>query len=166
MRFSMRPVQKHEKEILRNLLEKYNYEFSQYTREDVNALGLYDYNWLDCYWTEPARFAFFLYAGDALAGFAMVNDYDENGLGTRWSMAEFFVVYKYRRQGLGRWAANALFTRFPGSWQLMCHPHNEVSCRFWEEVVRLRTGGNFRLLSPAASMYPDGTPGNVFVFSV
>ena len=29
------PVKKEEKEILRNLLEKYNYEFSQYDKRDV-----------------------------------------------------------------------------------------------------------------------------------
>lgn len=30
-----------DKEILRNLLEKYDYEFSQWDNRDVNRLGLY-----------------------------------------------------------------------------------------------------------------------------
>lgn len=47
-----------EKEILRNLLEKYDYEFSQYDQRDVNHLGLYGYDYLDYYWTEEGRHAF------------------------------------------------------------------------------------------------------------
>ena len=36
-------VLKEEKEILRNLLEKYGYELSQYFNNDVNDLGLYGF---------------------------------------------------------------------------------------------------------------------------
>ena len=55
MKIDMVPVGKDEKEILRNLLEKYDYEFSQYNLRDVNPLGLYGYNYLDNYWTEENR---------------------------------------------------------------------------------------------------------------
>lgn len=37
--FELRRVRKEQKEILRNLLEKYDYEFSQWTLLDVNELG-------------------------------------------------------------------------------------------------------------------------------
>ena len=68
MNFELVPVKEEEKEILRNLLEKYLYEFSQYELEDVNPLGLYGYSYLDCYWTEEGRWAFFLKADGRLAG--------------------------------------------------------------------------------------------------
>ena len=38
MEIAITPVKLEEKEILRNLLEKYNYEFSQYDNEEVNSL--------------------------------------------------------------------------------------------------------------------------------
>jgi hypothetical protein len=57
--FELVPVQNGEKQILANLLEKYNYEFSQYDSRDVNKLGLYGYDYLDSYWTKPDHFAFF-----------------------------------------------------------------------------------------------------------
>jgi Predicted acetyltransferase len=65
------PVKKEEKEILRNLLEKYNYEFSQYNGLDINNLGLYGYDYLDSYWTEENRFPFFIKINNKLAGFIM-----------------------------------------------------------------------------------------------
>ena len=43
MKIELTPVDVSEKEILRNLLEKYDYEFSQYDQRDVNHLGLYGY---------------------------------------------------------------------------------------------------------------------------
>ena len=41
MKLKLVPIQEEEKEILRNLLEKYLYEFSQYDGGTVNALWLY-----------------------------------------------------------------------------------------------------------------------------
>jgi len=51
MDISIELVKKDEKEILKNLLEKYCYEFSQYNEKDVNNLGLYGYDYFD--WTLP-----------------------------------------------------------------------------------------------------------------
>ena len=163
MNFEMIPVREEEKEILRNLLEKYNYEFSQYDRCDVNALGLYGYGYLDNYWTEKNRWAFFLKVDGRLAGFAMVNDYPE-AAETKYNMAEFFVMLKYRRCGLGKWAAFQLFDRFRGTWQLKRHPGNLPSVGFWDRVIGEYTGGAFRMEKRADLAYPDGTPGDVFFF--
>lgn len=167
MEFELVPVTAGEKEILRNLLEKYNYEFSQYDGCDINPLGLYGYSYLDHYWTEENRWAFFFKADGKLAGFAMVNDYPEVEK-TDYSMAEFFVLYKYRRCGLGKWAAFELFRKFQGTWQLKRHPKNVPSVHFWDKVVAEYTNGSFRLersCPKKAALYPDGTPGDVFLFS-
>ena len=60
MQVRLRQIGVDEKEILRNLLEKYDYEFSQWDQRDVNALGLYGYGYLDNYWTEEKRYTFFI----------------------------------------------------------------------------------------------------------
>jgi len=165
MKFEIVSVKEDEKEILRNLLEKYLYEFSQFELEDVNPLGLYGYSYLDCYWTEDGRWAFFLKADGKLAGFAMVNNYPEAGK-TDYCMSEFFVMHKYRRCGLGKWAAFQLFDRFKGTWQLKRHPKNLPSVAFWDRVVGEYTQGSFHLESMGGKIaYSDGTPGDVFFFS-
>lgn len=163
MNFEIVPVQEDEKEILRNLMEKYLYEFSQYELCDVNPLGLYGYSYLDAYWTEEGRWAFFLKAEGQLAGFAMVNDYPEAGK-TDYCMSEFFVMYKYRRCGLGTWAVQQLFERFKGTWQLKYHPGNLPSVNFWNRVVDSWTQGSFRSETRPDVPYPDGTPGVVLFF--
>lgn len=163
MNFELTPAAEDQKEVLRILLEKYLYEFSQYDLCEVNPLGLFGYSHLDHYWTEKGRWAFFLKADGKLAGFAMVNHHPEAAV-TDYNMAEFFVMYKYRRRGLGKWAAEQLFRRFQGSWQLKLHPKNLPSVGFWSAVVGGYTGGNYRLESRPDVVYPDGTPGDVFFF--
>lgn len=168
MRTELVPVAEDEKEILRNLLEKYHYEFSQYTLEDVNSLGLYGYSYLDNYWTEERRWAFFIKAEGRLAGFAMVNDYPEApDRETDYVLSEFFVLYKYRRRGVGRCAAFSVFDRFPGRWQLKRHPHNLPSAAFWDRVISEYTGGsgNYRLVEAYPhTEYPDGSLGDIYFF--
>lgn len=166
MDFTLEPVPAEQKEVLRNLLEKYDYEFSQYDNRDVNPLGLYGYSYLDNYWTEEGRWAFFLKADGRLAGFAMVNDYPEAGEPLDYCMSEFFVLYKYRRCGLGKWAAFQLFDRFKGKWQLKRTPKNEGSVHFWDKVVASYTNGRFTLERGRADIaYDDGTPADLFTFS-
>lgn len=164
-KLELRQVKMEEKEILRNLLEKYDYEFSKYDQRDVNSLGLYGYEYLDHYWTEENRWAFFILVEGKLAGFVMINDYPDVISDTDYSMAEFFVMYKYRRGGVGRFAALEALNRFRGKWQVKRHPTNQDSVRFWNTIIDEYTKGNYELVEnhPEAE-YDDGTLGDVFLF--
>lgn len=165
MHVDLIPVDLNKKEILRNLLEKYDYEFSQYDNRDVNELGLYGYDYLDHYWTEKDRRAFFIYVNQKLAGFVMVNTHPEIEEKTDYTLAEFFVMHKYRGYGVGRTAAFKVFDMFSGQWQLKRHPKNVGSVHFWNKVIHEYTRGNYRYMQahPQAE-YDDGSLGDVFVF--
>ncbi len=161
----LKRVNAEDKEILRNLLEKYDYEFSQWDNRDVNKLGLYGYDYLDCYWTEEKRWAYFIEVDEKLAGFIMINNYPEADEETDYSLAEFFVLYKYRRCGIGKFAAIKVFDMFHGKWQLKRHPKNIASVHFWDSVVSEYTKGKYQLVeSYPNSEYNDGTLGDIFFF--
>lgn len=166
MNITIDPVSLDEKEILRNLLEKYDYEFSQYDNRDVNPLGLYGYDWLDCYWTEEGRYPFFMRVDGKLAGFAMVGNHMEVFKEAQYCMSEFCVLYKYRRMGVGGYAAKTIFDQFPGIWELKRHPKNLGSVYFWDHVIESYTGGNYTCIKGCPdNVYDDGTPADVFCFS-
>lgn len=159
-------VEVKDKEILRNLLEKYDYEFSQWDNRDVNGLGLYGYIYLDCYWTEEKRWAFFIKVDDKLAGFVMVRSIQEAEEETVFSMSEFFVMYKYRRSGVGKYAAMKTFDMFQGKWQLKRHPKNTASVYFWNKIISDYTKGEYRLVEGYPnSEYDDGTLADIFFFT-
>jgi len=130
-------VQEEEKLILSHLLELYEYDFSDFEGTDVNSLGLYGYSYLDYYWTEKNRFPYFIKVDGVLAGFVMVCGFcyvskDPETL----SLSEFFVLKKYRKQGIGKTAAINVFKKHPGKWELCVHPNNPVSHKFWDSVVK------------------------------
>jgi predicted acetyltransferase len=166
MTTELRKVPYEEKEILLNLLEKYNYEFSQYEPDDVNELGLYGYKYFDLYWTEENRHPFFILVDGRLAGFVLVNtNHLADGDLANHSISEFFVMYKYRRMGVGRFAAFTVFDMFPGKWQLKRHPKNIPSVHFWNKTVDDYTHGNYRLIeSYEGYIYRDGSRSDMFLF--
>ena len=165
MNISIVPVSKDEKEILRNLLEKYDYEFSQYHKRDVNDLGLYGYDYLDSYWTEKNRFPYFIKIDNKLAGFIMVDDYPIINLETNYTMANFFVLYKYRKRGIGTYAVKSIFDTYKGKWGLMYHPQNIPSKYFWHKVVKEYTNGKYEIIKDnKEANYEDGTIAEILVF--
>ncbi len=165
MIITIEPVKKEEKEILKNLLEKYDYEFSQYDNRDVNNLGLYGYDYLDNYWTEENRYPYFIKADGKLTGFVMVNDYPEIKIDTDYSISEFFVMYKYRRCGIGKYAVRYILDTYKGKWQLTYHPKNKISQEFWNKTIEEYTNGKYeKIENNPEALYEDGTIGHVLIF--
>ena len=167
MKVTLREVELESREILANLLEKYCYEFSQYEKNDVNKLGLYGYQYLDCYWWEgEKRWAYFIEADGNLAGFIMICDYPEvEDRKTDFVISEFFVMYKYRRKGIGKQALFMTLDLHRGTWQLKRHPGNENSVYFWDSAICEYTNGEYDLIEAyPGTEYGDGTLADVFFF--
>lgn len=159
------PVTVDEKEILKNLLEKYNFEFSEWDKRDVNDLGLYGYKYLDHYWTEKERYAYFIKADGKLAGFAMINAYADTDEPVDHGIAEFCIMPKYRRMGVGKAALFQILDRIHGKWHLKMHPRNIGAKSFWINAISEYTKGNYRLCeSVSGTEFDDGTPEDQIFF--
>ena len=163
MNVELRPVPLAEKDTLNNLLEKYNYEFSQYDKIPFGADGLYHYWPLEAYWTEANRAAYFIMVEGVLAGFALINAHPECDHPLDWAVAEFFVAYPYRRSGVGSAVMAEIFQRHRGVWHIKYHPANTVSAVFWNGIARKHASGEVKKLRGTEDYY-DGTPAEVLVF--
>jgi len=175
LKIEVTAVKHEEKEILLNLMEKYEYELSQYFHyNEVNELGLYDlgnFDYVDSFYHKNAkRWVFFIKVDGKLAGFAMIHS-DNFYLESRkadFIMADFFVMYKYRGMGVGKFAVNYLFDKFKGLWQLTVCNRNTNAVLFWLKVIGDYTEGKFELL-PSEGVDEDN-PGDeknfrVFLYS-
>ena len=89
------PAQEQDRDALRQLIELYAYDFSEFNGTEIGDDGRYGYRYFDAYWTEPERHPFLFRVDGHLAGFALVRAGDPH------DMAEFFVMRKYRRSGWG-----------------------------------------------------------------
>lgn len=132
-----------DKPVLRNLMELYMHDFSELTGGDVGDHGLFGYRYLDHYWTEPDRHPFMIRVGGKLAGFVLVRTRRRGDGVAESSIAEFFVMRKYRRRGVGRIAARRVFAMFPGRWAVMQLSDNTAAQGFWRNVIADYTGGEF-----------------------
>jgi len=145
MNIEISPATITERPILRNLMELYQYDFSEFDGADLSSLGYYDYPYFDHYWVDPERMPFLVRVDGNLAGFALVARFNYlTGLKDNWVMAEFFVLRKYRRQGVGEHVARFIFDQFPGEWQVGQITENQAAAAFWRKVIARYTHENFR----------------------
>jgi predicted acetyltransferase len=87
-------------------------------------------------------------------GFALVNQAPSPhvGRGMDFRMAEFFVLRRHRRDGIGRRAVVALFDRFRGKWEITELPRNTAAIAFWRRVVGAYGGGRYEETSNASEV--------------
>lgn len=122
--------------IMANLLELYAHDFSEFHPIDLGENGRYGYHDLPLYWSEPDRHPFFLKFRQKLAGFAFVKRGSEIAKDQRtWDMAEFFVLRRYRRCGVGTEAARQVWSRLPGRWEIRVMESNKAGYQFWARTI-------------------------------
>ena len=129
-----------DKFIIRNLMEMYRHDLSEFNYEDVGQHGFFGYMYLDHYWTEADRLPFIIKVSGKLAGFVLVRTIEED----THSIAEFFIMRKYRRQGIGQTVACRVFDMFPGKWKVAQEGGNVPAQVFWRKVISDYTDGNYR----------------------
>jgi predicted acetyltransferase len=137
-----------DKPVIRTMLQLYLHDFSEFQGWDLNEHGLFYYPYLDQYWVEEGRHPFIIRVNGKLAGFVLVNRHTCTQ-GAEHSIAEFFVLRKYRRRGVGRMAAHLVFDAFPGGWEVGQTRENVAAQSFWRAVIGEYTGGRYH-------EYPDG----------
>jgi len=115
--------------VVRRLLQFYHYDFSEFDGTDVDTRGEFLHRYFDEYWTEPDRNAYLFRVSGAWAGLALVFT------GLPHDVAEFFVMRKYRRRGVGAEAAAQLFARFPGEWTVRQQLTNPAASAFWRKAI-------------------------------
>ncbi len=65
-------------------------------------------------------------------------------------IAEFLILPKYRRRGIGTSAARAIFAKYPGAWVIKEVPGNDDAVNFWRQAIpvafseTIEPGGTFQ----------------------
>jgi predicted acetyltransferase len=129
-----------DKPIVARLVQFYLHDFSEFAAigspyGDTDAQGAFKMENFDTYWSEPGRIALLLRVEGQLAGFALINQWSPSGEGVDHSIAEFFVMRKYRRLGIGRRAAQEILRRYPGIWEINVAHYNAPAQEFWRRAL-------------------------------
>ncbi len=89
---------------------------------------------------EEGWFPLLIRADRRLAGFAVVSPWSALDRPLDRSVAEFFVLRKYRRARVGMRAGKLIFERFPGRWEVPVASYNRPALPFWRKTVRVSIG--------------------------
>ncbi len=123
------------------MLELYQHDLSDLWDQDLDVHGEYGYA-LDRYWGRPRHHPFVFQVAGKYAGLALVDDAVKLPDNEFW-LAQFFVIKKYRRRGIGGAAARQVFDRMRGRWEVGQMPKNLAAQAFWRRVISTYTDGRF-----------------------
>jgi predicted acetyltransferase len=130
-----------ERTSLLRMLELYQHDLSDIWDQDLDANGEFGYG-LDRYFNEAGNWPYLFRVNNQLAGFALVDTRVKLPDDDFW-MDQFFVMKKYRGQGIGSIAARAVFDSHVGRWQVGQMPENHAACAFWRKTIGAYTHSRF-----------------------
>jgi predicted acetyltransferase len=145
MSFILRQASKEDKTAIENLMQFYIYDFTEFIKYDVEDNGLFaPYPHLEDYWREENnKFPYVIRKEDKYVGFVLVK-LIESEERSYFSIAEFFVMKKYRRLGIGKAIAVQVFDLHKGQWEVYQKESNKPAQVFWKNVIKEYTKGQFK----------------------
>jgi predicted acetyltransferase len=128
-----------ERAALDRLIQLYIHDFSELwagtPRGELREDGSFWMYPLEPYWEQAGRVPLLIRRDGKLAGFALVNGVTHSGRKADRNMAEFFIVRKHRRSGIGRAAAQTIFSRYAGLWEVAVARRNVAAQAFWRGAI-------------------------------
>ncbi|MEJ6004957.1 GNAT family N-acetyltransferase [Paucibacter sp. AS339] len=127
---------------IETMMQYFNYELSAWYPIEFTTEGRMPVSPKAALWATAGVRPFLIHVGQALAGFAVV-DTETQLPGSQHNMAYFFVTRRYRGSGVGRLAAQQLFARFPGIWEVYYLQANEAAAGFWPRAIAACVGESY-----------------------
>lgn len=155
MNFELIRANEDQKAAIGNLMQFYFYDFSEFVNIDVEANGQFKpYMYLDDYWQEANRFPYLITVDGQYAGFVLVRFIESEGR-NYFSIAEFFIMKKYRRGGIGKAVAHRVFDMHRGEWEVFEIEPNKPAQAFWRKVIGEYTNGNYTERTENKKVFQD-----------
>jgi predicted acetyltransferase len=140
--FLIRKIGPESDRLLRNLLQHYIHDMSEWFEIDTGPDGSYSYD-TSLIW-ENGYGAYLATVGDSNAGFALI------GSAAEWigetgghEVHEFFVLRRFRRSGIGQKMAALLWDQLPGEWLVRVLESNVPALLFWRTIIAVYTRGTY-----------------------
>ena len=127
--------------IVHQLARLYRYDLSEFANWSVPADGDYIYLGLEDYW-EEGYLPLVIKVNDELAGFVILSD-EKCDHDSCYECVEFFVMRKFRGQGVGKHVALQLFNRYRGRWVIKQLAANIPAITFWNKIASGYTNNSY-----------------------
>jgi predicted acetyltransferase len=141
--FVIRRVDRSYDTTLQNLFEHYLHDMAEWFQFDYGPYGRYGMD-MATYWNNGVE-AWIPYVGDIPIGFALVGSAQAFiGDAEAKDVDEFFVVRRYRRNGVGRDFARYIWDVYRGRWLVRVFQGNVPALPFWRGAIAEYSDHAFR----------------------
>jgi len=127
-----------DKPIIKQSLVDYLLELGTLLQENTPT----EYKYLDSYFTEEKRNAYFIMLKNEIIGFVFANDYciiKTNEI----AIAEFYIKPDFRNQNFGFFAFNTLVKQYSLKWEVKTSIKNNKAVLFWKKAISRITQNEF-----------------------
>ena len=146
-KIELKKIEAKDKSILQNLFQLYMHDITASLPIDVNEHGLFEYNYIDYYFTKENRYAYLIYIEENIAGFVLIDDefmvLDKENDKPCYDFSEMFILNAYKNKGYGEIIVKRIFNMLKGNWEIRPVPRSEGAKRFWLKAVKNYTNDNF-----------------------
>lgn len=121
--------------LVASLLQLCLHDLSAWHPRPIRPDGSFAYPWFALYWESSRRYPYLLRSAGDIAGFALVRakEADETA-DWDFAVAEFFVLPRERRHGVGLAGAGHVLNQHPGLFEVSYDRRNVAAKNFWRRV--------------------------------
>ncbi|MCR8645662.1 GNAT family N-acetyltransferase [Paenibacillus sp. N1-5-1-14] len=132
-------VDQNGKDILKQLMTLFLHDLSEYNNDiEINqSTGVFEFDVFDWFFEKEGLTPFFIKNTDKIIGFILLQSGPfSNQEFADYVLNSFFILKKYRRQGLGKEACKVFFKQFPGRYAISQIETNIPAIQFWKNTYR------------------------------
>lgn len=147
-------VGKERRALIERLGQLERHDLSEFRGYVPDADGIFAFDRLPLFFSEPDRRVYLIQHGTTVAGFATTRELPDGST----SIGAFFVVRALRKQKVGHRAALALLRQHPGAWSIAFQENNAGAARFWRRLATSVVGQAWKEEVRPIPDKPDATP--------
>jgi predicted acetyltransferase len=151
---TVREVGEERRALIERLGQLERHDLSEFRGYVPDADGVFEFDRLPLFFTEPDRHVYLIQHGTTPAGFATTRPLPDGST----SIGGFFVVRGLRKQKVGHRAALALLRQRPGRWSIAFQEKNAGAARFWRRLATTAVGSDWKEELRAVPDKPHLTP--------
>ena len=152
---------------IQNMARFYVYDMSEYCGHmegwEIPEDGLYECLDFKSYFKDKNAYPFLIKKNKELVGFVIINNKGSDET-TQFNMAQFFILRKFKKMGIGSHIAKICFNKFQGIWEVMVLPENIGAYKFWCKVIGDYTNGNYTKYTKTVE-HLENCAKNIFKFT-
>ncbi|ADB30606.1 GCN5-related N-acetyltransferase [Kribbella flavida DSM 17836] len=151
---TVQEVGEEQRAVVERLGQLERHDLSEFRGYTPDADGIFCYERLPLFFSDPERRVYLIHHGATLAGFATTRPLPDGST----SIGAFFVVRALRRRTVGHRAALELLHHRPGRWSIAFQEENPGAARFWRRLATAAVGPAWTEEQRPVPGHPDHTP--------